>query len=255
MKKYLIEDLVTFDAHLMTLAHLDQTTELTTNESELLQMVLDGIATKAAVIERVWGSKGFVVTDSSYHQLVRSVRNRLEEHDISGALIKTLPRQGLRFLGSAQALTDAATPVTQPALADQGEPADEAALALLTQHEPQSAPPVGRARNWRRRLRFVERALLAGLVVWVGLVTWKMISINDRFPWLTGHFGVHTHAHVTPRSAGLKLLASIGVRPGPGERVYEISRNGDRWLAICAGTRHSSDERCTTYSTRDLTTS
>ncbi|AJY31104.1 putative membrane protein [Burkholderia thailandensis 34] len=255
MKKYLIEDLVTFDAHLMTLTHRDQTTELTTNESELLQMVLDGVATKAAVIQQVWGSKGLVVTDSSYHQLVRSVRGRLEEHGISGALIKTLPRQGLKFLGSAQALTDAPVPAAEQGLADRDEAADKAPRAPLAQHEPPSAPPAGRARNWRRTLRFVERALLAGLVVWVGLVTWKMISINDRFPWLTGHFGIHTHAPVSPRSAGLKLLASIGVRPGPGERVYEISRNGDRWLAICAGARHSSDERCTTYSTRDLTTS
>ncbi|SDV46921.1 winged helix-turn-helix domain-containing protein [Chitinasiproducens palmae] len=104
MKRYLIENRLFFDSHLMTLESVGQRSELTANEAELLCLVLDGEASKAAVMARVWTDKGVIVTDSSYHQLTRALRLRLAEHGIAPALLKTLPRHGVRFMGQVRRL-------------------------------------------------------------------------------------------------------------------------------------------------------
>jgi DNA-binding winged helix-turn-helix (wHTH) protein len=107
LEKYLIEHRLVFDTNLMTLSNGDTVTALAANETELLTLLMRGIATKQAVIEQVWESKGMVVTEGSYHQLVRSLRLKLEEQGLPGSVIKTLPRLGLKFLGIAEPVTEA----------------------------------------------------------------------------------------------------------------------------------------------------
>jgi cholera toxin transcriptional activator len=197
MKKYLIEDLVTFDVHHMTLRGTSRLIELTANESELLEMLLDGLSTKSAIIHRVWGSKGLIVTDSSYHQLVRSVRSRLEESGVSGSLIKTLPRQGLKFMGIVRPLpSESATPFASLQQLDKIRPASLTTASrsaepihALADSVPTPAPAIARAvATWPRHkaIRRVERLILLGVFIWASLVTWQMASMTDRLPWATG---------------------------------------------------------------------
>lgn len=130
LAKYLIEGQVVFDNHLMTLSRGKDVTTLVVNEAELLGMLMEGSATKLAVIDQVWESKGMYVTEGSYHQLVRSLRVKLEEQGIAGSMIRTLPRLGLKFLGEMEPLADA------PAVAAPAAPAAPDAAA------PQAPEPV-----------------------------------------------------------------------------------------------------------------
>jgi DNA-binding winged helix-turn-helix (wHTH) protein len=67
-------------------------------ESILLRLLLDDRVRKQAVIDAAWGDNGVVVTDASYHQLVRSLRKKFEEIGLPAQSIKTLPRFGLEYL-------------------------------------------------------------------------------------------------------------------------------------------------------------
>jgi DNA-binding winged helix-turn-helix (wHTH) protein len=109
--KYLIEHRLLFDSHLMTLSHGGCVSGLAANEAQLLLLLMDGTVKKQTVIAEVWESKGVYVTESSYHQLVRSLRLKLEAHGVAGSLIKTLPRFGLRFVGAVEHLPDETPPV------------------------------------------------------------------------------------------------------------------------------------------------
>lgn len=177
MTRYLIEDRVMFDSYHMSLSHAGRETELTANESELLEMVLSGMIAKAEVIKHVWGDKGVIVTDSSYHQLVRSLRSRLEEHQLSGALIKTLPRQGLKFMGFAVRLDD------ERQLADAGAdahaPADRSALDAGAPFQLEPEPPLHATdrspTGLQRLLRHGERILLVVITLWAAMLTWYLV--------------------------------------------------------------------------------
>lgn len=109
LSKYQIDGSVVFDSQAMTLSRGDIVTTLTANETELLCILMQGTASKQAVIEQIWESKGLFVTEGSYHQLVRALRVKLDEQGIPPTQVKTLPRLGLRFLGFAE-LLDASPP-------------------------------------------------------------------------------------------------------------------------------------------------
>ena len=128
-EKYLIEHRLVFDSNLMTLSNGDLVTALAANETELLTLLMQGIATKQAVIEQVWESKGMVVTEGSYHQLVRALRLKLEEQGVPGSLIKTLPRLGLKFIGAVEPVAEAPASVLARSPLLSPEPAAEASVS------------------------------------------------------------------------------------------------------------------------------
>ncbi|HLX02695.1 MAG TPA: helix-turn-helix domain-containing protein [Trinickia sp.] len=153
LEKYLIDHQLVFDSNLMTLSHGDVVTALAANETELLLLLMQGIATKQAVIEQVWESKGMVVTEGSYHQLVRSLRLKLEEQGVSSGLIKTLPRLGLKFLGTVEPIVEAPVPATVPPSAERTAHAEAAGASGVDEADgvaadasaPQAQPPLSDA--------------------------------------------------------------------------------------------------------------
>lgn len=138
-EKYLIEHRLVFDSNLMTLSNGDLVTALAANETELLTLLMQGIATKQAVIEQVWESKGMVVTEGSYHQLVRALRLKLEEQGVPGSLIKTLPRLGLKFIGTVEPVAEAPASVVAPSPLPSPEAAAEAGVSNETDAAPIAA--------------------------------------------------------------------------------------------------------------------
>ncbi|MBN3836261.1 helix-turn-helix domain-containing protein [Burkholderia sp. Ac-20344] len=106
MAKYLIEQRHIFDTHTMSIACDGAVTPLAANESELLGMLMNGGVTKQTVIEQIWERKGVYVTEGSYHQLVRALRVKLEAQGVDPSVVKTLPRLGLKFIGSILIVAD-----------------------------------------------------------------------------------------------------------------------------------------------------
>lgn len=267
MKKYLIEDRVVFDSHQMTLSHEDQSTDLTANESELLSMVLTGMATKAHVIQQVWTSKGIVVTESSYHQLVRALRQRLEEHGISASVIKTLPRQGLKFMGTAREQCHMTPESTTENSIDFGsrsappeshEHSDGFSLSSAGDEASQPGTPAIQSMNdrpvpaWRRALGYCDRAILVGIILWMGLLTWHTPTFKHFFGFQLARLIENDQRQVGVNNSNLKLLATIGVRPRPDERVYEISNGENRWLSICRESSDDVNDHCKAYAMKDI---
>lgn len=238
--KYLIENLAIFDSDHPSLSSNGRLIELNANESELLAMILGGLVSKSDIIQQVWGDKGLIVTDNSYHQLVRAVRNRLEEFGISGGLIKTLPRQGLKFVGVVSVL-----PNETEISAD--EVADERRV---------DAPPLPRIyathRYWRKMQWYAGRAFFVGILVWLGIITWQMTMIEESSLGILGVLKRNAQRHATEQTENQALLAAIGVKLHPGEHAYRISHGNEEWLVVCPAAPRSSPGTCTTYLTKDL---
>ncbi len=72
--------------------------EIDVNENEysfLILLAKKSTISKEEVVNAVWGCRGIMVTDSSYYQLVHSLRKKLSLIGMAGVL-KTLPRRGLQ---------------------------------------------------------------------------------------------------------------------------------------------------------------
>ncbi len=66
------------------------------NEYALLNLIaVKSTLTKAEVVEHVWGCRGIIVTDSSYYQLLHSLRGKLRAISLDN-VVRTLPRRGLQ---------------------------------------------------------------------------------------------------------------------------------------------------------------
>jgi DNA-binding winged helix-turn-helix (wHTH) protein len=94
---YLEKDIF-FNARVGQLESATAVVALNFRESILLRLLLDDRVRKQAVIDAAWGDNGVVVTDASYHQLVRSLRKKFAEIGLPAQSIKTLPRFGLEYL-------------------------------------------------------------------------------------------------------------------------------------------------------------
>jgi cholera toxin transcriptional activator len=94
---YLGKDIF-FDPRAAELVSAAATVTLNFREGILLQLLMGGRVKKQTVIEAAWGNNGVVVTEASYHQLVRSLRKKFAEIGLPVSAIKTLPRFGLEYL-------------------------------------------------------------------------------------------------------------------------------------------------------------
>lgn len=68
---------------------------LTPNEKKLLEIVLENRGRKDTIIEEIWTRQGIVVSESSYHQLVKMLRRKFHEATLQPSALKTIPRYGI----------------------------------------------------------------------------------------------------------------------------------------------------------------
>ncbi|NTY41625.1 MULTISPECIES: winged helix-turn-helix domain-containing protein [Burkholderia cepacia complex] len=269
MSKYQIDGSVVFDSQAMTLSRGDIVTTLTANETELLCILMQGTASKQAVIEQIWESKRLFVTEGSYHQLVRTLRVKLDEQGIPPTQVKTLPRLGLRFLGVAKLLDEsppspdahaASAPpaASEPSLAPESESAaPDAPIVSNASPTPIAAPapppsvpaPVKHAaqsRSPRRRATYL--AIYVTLAAWVSVLAWETFRHRDntfRFRFTRTLDGIHYFSD--GRMNQPALLKAIDVKPLKGSYVYEIELGSNDWLAVCPESIYETPELCQAY--------
>lgn len=75
------------------------TIELPENSYRFLTLLLEGESDKQKIISEVWREQRGLVSDSSYYGQIYNLRKALEAAGLSGGLIKTIPRRGVRYLG------------------------------------------------------------------------------------------------------------------------------------------------------------
>lgn len=68
--------------------------QLSSNEGDLLLALIEGVEGKEKIIERVWGARGLVVSDSSYYKSLHILRTHLSVIGFGRSALKTLPRRG-----------------------------------------------------------------------------------------------------------------------------------------------------------------
>ncbi|WP_323118004.1 winged helix-turn-helix domain-containing protein [Burkholderia alba] len=267
MSKYQIDGSVVFDSQAMTLSRGGITTTLTANEAELLSILMLGTASKQAVIEQIWESKGLFVTEGSYHQLVRALRVKLDEQGLPRTDVKTLPRLGLRFVGLVEPLDPAPvaavvpeTPEPAPVIALPGAqaalapgvamaPAPLDAPALLAAGVTVDARAAGRPSNARSpRRRAAYFAIYVTLAAWAGVLTWQTFRHRDntfRFRFQQTIDGIHYFSD--GRMDQPNLLKAIDISPLKGSFVYKIGLGSNDWLAVCPKSIYETPELCQSY--------
>ena len=73
---------------------------LTENKSDLLAALIGGTIEKEALIHQIWGTRGVIVTDSSYYKTLHTLRAQLQAFGTTGIKIKTIPRVGASLICS-----------------------------------------------------------------------------------------------------------------------------------------------------------
>ncbi|MGU3414623.1 transcriptional regulator [Enterobacteriaceae bacterium C34A] len=111
---------------------------LTPNERRLLELIISGKCKKETIFEEIWHSQGTIVSESSYHQLIKMLRRKLQFAGLPGSIIKTIPRYGLVLVPEAtpeaavgdatESECDAAEP--HPDCVPSGLPEEPAAASL-----------------------------------------------------------------------------------------------------------------------------
>jgi DNA-binding winged helix-turn-helix (wHTH) protein len=71
---------------------------LTLNQFRLLECLLQGKGRKNEIVDYVWLVNNIVVSDGSYHQLIFQTRAIFDSIGLSGGMIKTFPRYGVKLV-------------------------------------------------------------------------------------------------------------------------------------------------------------
>ncbi|MHC9060952.1 winged helix-turn-helix domain-containing protein [Pantoea sp. y20] len=77
---------------------LGRTVYLTPSEKKLFEIILDGKGSKDNIINEIWLKNGTIVGESSYHQLIKMLRRKLNNAGLPCSMIKTIPRYGVVFV-------------------------------------------------------------------------------------------------------------------------------------------------------------
>ena len=80
---------------------------LTPNEKKILEIILDNRGRKDIIIEEIWHQQGIIVSESSYHQLVKMLRRKFVAAGLPTSCLKTIPRYGMVYLSEAEAEDEA----------------------------------------------------------------------------------------------------------------------------------------------------
>jgi DNA-binding winged helix-turn-helix (wHTH) protein/TolB-like protein len=175
------------------------------------------VVTKHDLIDTIWG--GRIVSESTLATRINAVRKAIGDSGEAQRLIRTLPRKGLRFVGTvreadkpaegAAASAEVVAPVTQlPAVVDDEPPASEPGQSMLAFVGDSEVP--ARAGRWR--------ALnLRTLVATLALAIFASAFVAQRY------------LHSKEESQSLpQLLVPIGVLP------FEALDTSDRARSVAA---------------------
>ena len=70
------------------------------NSYRFLLLLLEGETDKQNIINQVWHEQRGSVSDSSYYGQIYMLRKSFEQIGLSSAFIKTIPRKGVKYMGS-----------------------------------------------------------------------------------------------------------------------------------------------------------
>lgn len=212
---------------------------LTPNEKKILEIILSKRGRKETIIDEIWHEQGIVVSESSYHQLVKMIRRKFVAAGMPSSCLKTIPRYGVVYQTQAD---------------DESENGTEYCDKSLKMSEDfQQAPGIVSA----EKTPVVERRPAGHwLSLWSSSAIWLIFS-------LTILWGLRTHDtrdyfipfkavgevsyHVAPATkVSQALWQRIERQVQPVTREAYVASNGPKvWVAYCEKSIYKDNAPCT----------
>ena len=86
---------------------------LTENNLRFLQLLLNGVTEKEQIINQVWKEQRGAISESSYYGQLYMLRKAFVQVGLKESLIHTIPRKGVRYIGSVSQVTLSQMPEMQ----------------------------------------------------------------------------------------------------------------------------------------------
>lgn len=211
---------------------------LTPNERRLLELIISGKCKKETIFEEIWHSQGTIVSESSYHQLIKMLRRKLQQSGLPGNIIKTIPRCGIVLVPyepPPEPLVETfSAPLSAPAI-EQGVAVCDVACI----NEALAGEPAPRARALPVPLSLFARRLLvalcAALVLLPPLLVPLLMEKPQAFQDRVSLDGVTFHFSSRGSVGRAQLVQKRHTLPAGINNVY-IATNGPKVVvAQCEG--------------------
>lgn len=213
---------------------------LTPNERRLLELIISGRGKKETIIEEIWHSRGTIVGESSYHQLVKMLRRKLDCAGLPCSVIKTIPRYGLAFIPPEQTEEEKLMPPDseqeenvsdEPAVGGTTEPGSELYVAIKPSNHDKNLIFSSPFSEYKRYLQcaaiFIVPLLLA--------IVYFIIDKPDAFPYQVKINNATVHM-ASMRNANQDKLALKKILLQKNIKHVYIASNGPKvWVAQCEG--------------------
>lgn len=229
---------------------------LTPSERKLLEIILEGKASKENIFEHIWHSRGTIVGESSYHQLIKTLRRKLQRAGLPSTVIKTLPRYGLIYIHPDDNAPSVEEEVDKddtpssivPSLAAEQPKIDAYSPLGLTFEPPvTSLLPVIQDERRENHVHFPRwlTDLSCGIVFLLPLlIQYFWISGESNFANTLESDGITYHA-TSEQLLSPETLESIAGRPEIGIRHVYLAANGPKiWIAQCRKEIEKEQNQC-----------
>lgn len=221
---------------------------LTPNERRLLELIISGKGKKETIIEEIWHSRGTIVGESSYHQLIKMLRRKFQIAGLPYSVIKTIPRHGitLNLVKCPEPEANAQEAANVDAIATDTEIISDVIEPVAL---PVLAPPVVTPKKLNSGRFLPEKKLvLFGLVIFAlpALLTciYKLTHQHQQaFPYETRVGDVAFHLS-SMRGISREVLEERKAKlPKTVTNVYIASNGPKFWVAECEG-ELSKENKC-----------
>ncbi|HHB1427545.1 TPA: transcriptional regulator [Serratia odorifera] len=238
---------------------------LTPNEKKLLEIVLENRGRKETIIDEIWTQQGIVVSESSYHQLVKMLRRKFHEASLPPMALKTIPRYGIVLVSgkkddTASDADDRAASdtddeaVVQHEEASIGEPGCTVVPEAVPQPQPQpkddappesivcAAVPLGVALTARCPIWLA--VVLSAVMIFSPALWVYMQNDSTLFSYRLIKDNVTYHATSSAYFGKGMMTRVARDLDGTAKEVY-ISGNGPKiWVAYCQNKLDKENARC-----------
>ncbi|HFK7188286.1 winged helix-turn-helix domain-containing protein [Serratia odorifera] len=221
---------------------------LTPSEKKLLEVIAEGAGSKKNIIHEIWGQNGTIVGESSYHQLIKMLRRKLEAAKVPCSMIKTIPRYGVVLMKmdenpqSGNVEADDCQP--SPSVCSEG---DADSMEVRAEVIPES-DVFGDGRTDASEAKKVKapKFLLLCILIYAVLAPVFIWSLSDEvtnFSALTID-GVKFNV-LNPEQMTNESLVAIRNRIGDGVNYVYVVDNGPKiWMAKCNKEIEKEDSQC-----------
>jgi len=188
----------------------------------------DRVVSKDDLLETIWG--GRIVSDSTLTSRINAARKAVGDSGIGQHLIRTVPRKGLRFVGSVRAQSGGATPAEASVLAA-ADHAELAQAALPLPDRPAIAVLPFTNMSGDREQEYFSDGMSEDIITALSKLRWFfVIARNSSFVYK----GKAVHIGQVARELGVRYVVEGSVRKSGDQvrisaQLNDVSTGGHIW--------------------------